>query len=226
MFLLFFIINQVNLPMEQVSFDGAGKIYVITKKQEKVLHLFPEVSNFYEATLFKTSNENYILSIKAEVNGKFYTTEREITLEDLQKIRATLSLHKEISYNREGYGLFALSNFELALGEWGIYAAIAFKDGRAYPIVASAGFFTPLILKLKGEITCGEVTMSWLMSKHGLLTAGVIYNLIMSNSSKTDSVGQLLGYALLSGSSWEISLDIIGLKRKIYQQGNPGCITI
>jgi len=82
MFLLFFIINQVNLSMEQVSFDRAGKIYVITKKQEKILHLFPDGFNFYEATLFKTSNENYILRIKTKINGKFYTTERNITLED------------------------------------------------------------------------------------------------------------------------------------------------
>ncbi|MFB6248728.1 MAG: hypothetical protein ABEL97_09180 [Salinibacter sp.] len=149
----------------QVPVDPDSTVYVIDPALREAGNLFPAVSGFEEATLYRVEGGGYELVVRYQEEGRVRRERRSLSREEVRTLRARVgralaARTGQRSFTQEGrYGLIAATTVH-GLIEGGLLAgALGTQDGNAATIVllgGAAGFFVPLFATQDTRVTEGE----------------------------------------------------------------------
>lgn len=162
------------LPVEaqetRVPLDRDSTVYVIDRELKNEVGLFPEVSGFREAVLYRTSGGQYELVLHYQENGVRHRKRRELTSEDVRALRRRVTQGISQSQNSRTftqagrYDLVAATTIH-GLVEGSLVAGALDIDGGSVvtlPLLgAGAGFFLPLFATNDARVTDAEANMTF-----------------------------------------------------------------
>lgn len=191
-----------------VSFDSNGKILEWTRKLEAGAHLFPEVTDFKSAVLWK-ADTLYTLEITAGL-GRMRKPLPKSGYDTLKiKVDNFLTAFGgSLALNQEGRGAYLLWQIPLSLGWYGpavlgiIQPEEATTGAGLYLASASASYFIPFIITNNKQVTSGQEHLSIAGGFRGITAGVAISNLLDMEDSKgyfatmlaTSISGQIAGY--------------------------------
>lgn len=175
----------------QVPVDQDSTVYSLTPDLREALGLFPEVSGYQGAELYR-GEEDFELVIRFEQNGQVRRERRSLSVADVRELRREVTkalgtVGEQRSFTQEGrYGLIAATTFH-GLVEGGlIVGAIGEEEGNAGSIVlasGAAGFFFPLLATRRVRVTEGEADMTFYGGAQGYAHAAQTASLLLGSDA-------------------------------------------
>lgn len=217
-FFIFLIIIcfKVTAEERQVHMDKEGKIFTISRETAKELDLFIEYSHFKEAILFQISDNEFILEITEEIDGKLVRHRKPYTHKQVMELREKISdilSRKKTPSLLDHSGRFPLlvGTFFLSYGFYGFSIPIildidefAINTG-IYFITSGAGFFIPFFLTRNAQVTRGQAALAVGAGCFGI-PHGIFLNFLIFGNSFESTIQTLM--AISTGTS--IGEGIIG----------------
>lgn len=170
-FILIALPSLCSAQEQQVAFDSAGKVFVISQQLEDQLHLFPEFPEFQEALLYQSPDSTYLLEVSYRENGKPLRSRLRKNPEwyaDFQsqldadiRTKAPSSLLDQSSRTK-----FLVIETILSTFVYGpmILAAADVDNGAAGAsielLIGGAGFLVPYLLTQNASVTDGEASLA------------------------------------------------------------------
>jgi len=167
----------------QVPFDEAGEVSVITASMEQRLNLFPNVSDFREARLFKTESDAYELVIQYEEDDQRLRERRSLTAEEVSDLRQRVSrslaeAEYQPSVNQEGRLELLITTTYLGFSSGSLVPVALNQEGEdvyttSVTLGIATGFFVPFLTTQNTEVTEAQATLTnyggFQGQTHGLL---------------------------------------------------------
>ena len=193
-----------------VSFDSGGKIMEWDRKMETQVSLFPEISDFERALLWK-ADSSFVLELFSN-KGRI---RRPLTPANLDTIRNTVEAFlagqgRHYGLNQEGRGELLWWQIPLSLGWYGpAVVAIANPDNGSvgtglYLTSAAAAYYIPFMLTKNSQITPAQAHMSIAYGFTGIFAGGALSALLGVDDYRC-YCGIMLGTSIsgqVSGFSW------------------------
>lgn len=164
----------------QVPLDRDSTLYVVNADLRQALGLFPEVSGFQEARLYRADDAAYELVIRYEENGRVLRERRTLTSAEVTDLRARItkglaSTEQMRPAAQEGrYGLVAATTIH-GLIEGGLLAGTFGAEGSGAATLTllggAAGFFVPLLATRNTPVSEAEADMVFYGGLQGYLHA-------------------------------------------------------
>ncbi len=155
------------LEAQEVQVPVCDKIQVITPSMAAEIDFFSAYPGFQQATVYQTPDSLLFIEILYQKDGSIIRERKPMNSEDINLICAQLKLKDavevvdDIDFDRDGRRKLIASTmaYSLAYYAWAIPASFDAKSDQAYTgsylLLASAGFFVPLMATQKGDITNG-----------------------------------------------------------------------
>ncbi len=189
----------------QVPVDSAGTLYTIDAELRTAADLFPEVSGFQGAELYRLESGSYELVIRYRRGEQIRRERRTLTSEKVASLRrtvgATLRTQKRTPEREDGrYDLIAATTLH-GLVEGGLVAGAVGQGGSGAAALTlgggALGFFGPLLATRNTSVTKAEAGMTFYGGLQGYAHAVQGITLI----GGTDPDGRLTaGLAALGGA--------------------------
>ena len=154
----------------QVPVDTDSTVYTIDSDLRSALGLFPDISGFQGAELYRLEEGGYELVVRYRVNDRILRDRRSKTGAEVQQLRNDVSSRlaerrEKRPLTQEGrYGLLAATTVH-GLVEGGLIAgAGGLEGGNVATTVLSGGalgFFLPLLATQSTSVTEGEADMTF-----------------------------------------------------------------
>ncbi|MBI3257860.1 MAG: hypothetical protein HYZ54_00010 [Ignavibacteriae bacterium] len=190
--LLFLIITSVissNAQEQQVSFDSAGKILVITPQQATLVPLFDEYGEFKEILLFKIDESTFTLEITSLKDGILQRKRVSKNRIEIDTLRARIDRiiyekSPELGLDQSGRAEFLTYTFIVSLTYYGPMLVLAtdphdLSSGSLIYIMGGAGgFFIPYLITSKSNVTKGASALGINGSAIGIATGYFLYGAI------------------------------------------------
>lgn len=152
----------------QVPLDRDSTLYVLDADLRQDLGLFPEVSGFQEARLYRAGDAEYELVIRYEQDGRVLRERRSLPPAEVQDLRAQITKGLATTERlppgaQEGrYGLIAATTFH-GLIEGGLLAGAFDAEGSEAATLTllggAMGFFVPLLATQNTPVSEAEADM-------------------------------------------------------------------
>jgi hypothetical protein len=151
----------------QVPVDRDSSVYSIAPSLRDAAGLFPDVTGFEGAELYRMEEGGYELVVRYRARGQVRRERRSLSAEEVRELRAQVSRAVEVqaregtrSFTQEGrYGLTAATTLH-GLAEGGLLAgALGVEGSGAATLVlvgGATGFFVPLFATQGARVTEGE----------------------------------------------------------------------
>ena len=174
-----------------VPFDSTGKIQVVDEKLNKQLGLFPNISGFKQAQIFKVSDTLYSLEVTREENGKLIRERKTMTRSEYlrltAKVDSILAVKPIASEIRAAKIKLLTGSLILSAGYygWALPYSMDIEDDRSvvalYMLTSASGFLIPLLATRGQRVTDAEATMAIYGG-----TRGIIHGVYISRFLKED----------------------------------------
>ncbi|MCI4670471.1 MAG: hypothetical protein MRZ79_20210 [Bacteroidia bacterium] len=226
----------------QVSVDSAESKLVIDKFLSQKLGLYQEYKNFEKAWIFKMEDGNYRLEIyhydgnilkrdRQVLNPEAYEAYKAMVSQLIrERINVVTSPEKPSNsgkFDQSGRTNLIINNAFVSAAYYGpaTLAIVEPNDSRAavglYLLTASAGFFTPLLVTQKGEVTKGEANLNL----YGI-TRGIAHGIFVAGAIDEDPD---IRATLFSGMAFSVAEGIIGYhvaKKNEFSAGTSAIIGV
>ncbi len=196
----------------QVPLDRDSTLYVLNADLRQEVGLFPEVTGFQEARLFRTDDDAYELVIRQTQNGRSVRERRSLTPAEVEDLRAriakgmtgTTRLSPGLEKGR--YGLIAATTFH-GLIEGGLLAGAFDTDGSGAATLTLAGgamgFFVPLLATRNRPVSEAEADMVFYGGLQGYAHAVQVMGVLRGEDlSGRGTAGLAAAGGALEGALW------------------------
>jgi len=196
---------------QQVPIDQDSTLYRIDADLRDNLGLFPDVAGFQEATLYRLGDGTFELVIEYREGSRTLRERRALTGADVATLRERVTRRmREVGatpdLNQEGrYGLLASTTYLSAIEGALLSVALGVEDEAAASMTllgGATGFFAPLLLTRKANVTEGEADMTFYGGAQGAVHGAQLY-LLISDDDDVDDEQAAAGItaAFLAGES-------------------------
>ena len=154
----------------QVPLSPDSTVTTIDAELRQTLSLFPDVTGFQQAELYRVSENQYELVIEYREGAQVLRERRSLSAEEVEQLRQRVAQQMRatgtrVGLNQEGQvGLTAATTF-LGLVEGGLLAGALGAESEsaaALPLMGGAlGFFIPLLATQNAEVTESEADMTF-----------------------------------------------------------------
>lgn len=155
----------------QVPLDADSTLYTLNAEVEQELNLFPEVTGFQEAVLYRQSDGAYELVIQYREENQTLRQRRTLTAAEVETLRrriteALQTSGSRVNLNQEGRTDLLTATTLLGIAEGGLVAgALAGEDDgslvAALPLLGGGlGFFIPLAASQNAPVTEGAAALT------------------------------------------------------------------
>ena len=161
----------------QVPFDRDSTLYSLDEDLRRQLDLFPDITGFQGAELYRMDSTTYELVIRYQSGGRVRRERRVLSGAEVQALRDRIAQARSTrgygrSFEDGRYGLIASTTVH-GLTEGSLLAgALNLEDERALtlPLLGGAvGFFGPLLATRDGGVTAAEADMTFYGGVQGYL---------------------------------------------------------
>ena len=186
-FMLWFVPMFAQLKI--IPFCPSKNIDIYSSKFEKKYHLFDEYHGFINAELLQISDSSYIIDIYYKPKGKIYLAEKRINYKDLITIRKKIkSINIRPISGTTQYDINAKLRFNLGsatsslLGySWMVPEILKVTNPKIFVgvglVSASLGFFIPMALTSRSNITPSEAVFKNYGQIKGFADGFIVYSL-------------------------------------------------
>lgn len=201
------VAEEVGAQDVQVPFDRDSTLYEVDADLRRQLDLFPDVTGYQGAELYRVDDATYELVIRFRVDGRRRRERRSLTAAEVQALRDRIgqvrSARAAPSPAEDGrYGLIAATTFH-GLVEGSLVAGAVGAEGErilTLPLLGGAvGFFGPLLATRQARVTEGEADMAFYGGLQGYLHATQLAGLVGGE----DLDGQLVAGGMALGGAVE-----------------------
>jgi len=202
-----------------VPLDQDSTLYTVDADLRQELGLFPEVTGFRSASLFRTSEGGFELVIQYREGGQTLRRRRSLSADEVERLRRRVSRRSAARaapplLNQEGrYGLLAATT-PLGITEGALLAAALGAEEQsaaALPLMGgAAGFFVPLLATQDRSVTEAEADMTFYGGVQGYVHAVQLVGLFGSDEGEgtaglaavLGASESVIGYAIARGNRW------------------------
>lgn len=214
----------------QISFDDAGKIFVVSKSMNDEYKWFEPIETFLEARLFKMSDSAFVLEILRRADQGNERERKQLSMVEMLALRSRIRIN---ATQVEVGGLDQSGRSTLLWGStlWSLFyygTAISYTfsaEGSAgsapsYLIAGGLGYFVPAILTLDANVTAGAASLAV-----GGMFQGALHGWALGGLISGENLSLRTGFALsvLGGVSETIAGYVIGSNTGI-SEGAAGVI--
>ncbi|MFB6271396.1 MAG: hypothetical protein ABEL51_00735 [Salinibacter sp.] len=196
----------------QVPLDRDSTVYVLDAALRQKLGLFPEVTGFQEARLYRKDGAGYELVIRYKQNGRVLRERRSLTSSDVEDLRARITRRTagstQLSPGLEDgrYGLIAATTFH-GLVEGGLLAGTFSSDGDGAATLTllggTMGFFVPLLATRNTPVSEAEADMVFYGGLQGYAHAVQVMGVLAGeNLPGRGTAGLAAAGGALEGTIW------------------------
>ena len=191
----------------QVPVDRDSSLYTIEPALREAADLFPEVSGFAGAELYRGEEGGYELVVRYRDQGRVRRQRRSLTVDEVRELRARVSRALAARRDRRGftqegrYGLTAATTIH-GLAEGGFLAGALGAEGSAAATLVlvggASGFFVPLFATQGARVTEGEADAPFYGGLQGYAHAAELAALVAGDDADgpaTAGLAAVLGAA-------------------------------
>mgnify|MGYP006282431883 CR=1 FL=1 len=191
----------------QVPVDRDSTVYSIEPALREAADLFPEVSGFAGAELYRVEEGGYELVVRYRDQGRVRRERRSLTAGEVRELRARVSRALAARRDRRGftqegrYGLTAATTIH-GLAEGGFLAGALGAEGSAAATLVlvggASGFFVPLFATQGARVTEGEADATFYGGLQGYAHAAELAALVAGDDADgraTAGLAAVLGAA-------------------------------
>lgn len=186
---IFISIVSLEAQEQQVPFDSAGKILVITPLQDSIIPLFSDYVGFKEILLFQLVDSSFVLEISSTKDGILQRKRVSKTREEIDSLRAKITRiitekSPELVLDQSGRPEFLTYTFIISLAYYGPMLVVATKPNEVstgsliYLMGGAGGFFLPYLITSKSNLTKGASVLGINGSVIGIATGYLLYGSI------------------------------------------------
>ena len=170
----------------QVPFDRDSTLYSLDEDLRRQLDLFPDVTGYQGAELYRLDSTAYELVIRYQIDERIRRERRPLSVAEVQALRDRVaqarSRRRDTKAFEDGrYGLIASTTLH-GLAEGSLLAgAFGLEDENVLtlPLMGGAiGFFGPLLATRDGTVTAAEADMTFYGGVQGYLHAVQVAGII------------------------------------------------
>jgi hypothetical protein len=215
----------------QISFDEAGKIFVVSKSMNDEYKWFEPIETFLEARLFKMSDSAFVLEILRRADQGNERERRQLSMVEMAALRSRIQTAASPSVDIGGLDQSGRSTLLWGSTLWSLFyygtaVSIVFSsDGSVssaptYLIAGGLGYFVPALLTQNANVTAGAASLAV-----GGMFQGALHGWALGGLISGSNLSSRTGFALsiLGGVSETVAGYVIGSNTGI-SEGAAGVI--
>jgi hypothetical protein len=200
----------------QITFDEAGKIFVITKSLNDEYRWFEPTETFLEARLFRMTDSAYVLEITRRSDQGNERERRELSMVEMLSLRSRIQVRSAVEVgglDQSGRSALLWGSTLWSLVYYGTAISYAFSaEGEAgsappYLIAGGLGYFVPALLTQNANVSAGAASLAV-----GGMFQGAIHGWALGGLISGENLSTRTGFALsvVGGVSETIAGYVIG----------------
>lgn len=174
---------------QQVPFDSAGKILVITPQLTTLIPLFSEYAGFKEILLFQQIDSSFTLEISTTKDGILQRRRISKTRAEIDSLRKNIDQiikekSPELGLDQSGRAEFLTYTFLISLAYYGPMLVVATEPNEVstgslvYIVGGAGGFFLPYFITSKSNLSKGASALGIHGSTMGIATGYLLYGAV------------------------------------------------